>query len=359
MTVLDALHPGWNAAAFAVFAALVWMSGQRLASTAEAIARHTGLGLAFVGALFLGGATSLPEIATSVTAGMLDEPDMAAKNLLGGVVAQSAVIAVVDALLVTGALTYFAPSSALLLSGVLLCLQLSVAIVAIAIGDVSLGIGIGLWPPVFAAIYLLSLRFLHRYESQVQWTAKDVDDIIPDDDADTGTTQRDYDAAAMRLYGTFAICCIGVLVGGSAVSTLAHVLARQTGVSGGLLGATAVAIATSLPEVSATVGAVRARAFTLAISNIFGSNALMIALILVADAGYYGASILNNVDRNGAIVVAAIGVFVTVTYLWGLIERRNKTVLGMGVDSAIVLTAYIVGVVLLYVKDAAAQGSGV
>lgn len=46
----------------------VWRAGALLTTFADLIADRTGLGQVFVGLLLLGAATSLPEIATTVTA---------------------------------------------------------------------------------------------------------------------------------------------------------------------------------------------------------------------------------------------------------------------------------------------------
>jgi cation:H+ antiporter len=41
-------------------------------------------------------------------------------------------------------------------------------------------------------------------------------------------------------------------------------------------------------------------------------------------------------------------VVVTTLYVTGLIERRNRTILRMGVDSLAVLVAYLGGLILFY-----------
>ena len=50
---------------------VVWLAGTKLARLADAISRQTKLTHVLAGALLLGIATSLPEIATTVTAGAL------------------------------------------------------------------------------------------------------------------------------------------------------------------------------------------------------------------------------------------------------------------------------------------------
>ncbi|MPZ12656.1 MAG: hypothetical protein GEU89_20965 [Kiloniellaceae bacterium] len=52
---------------------------------------------------------------------------------------------------------------------------------------------------------------------------------------------------------------------------------------------------------------------------------------------------------GGAVVfVAAIGAVMTSIYLWGLMERENRTVLGIGWDSAAAVLVYLGGMSVLY-----------
>jgi cation:H+ antiporter len=341
---LSGLPVGINTVLFGVAALVVWIAGTYLSRAAEIVSDRTGIGQAFIGALMLGGATSLPEIATTITASQLGNAAMAGNNIIGGILLQTAVLAVVDLICVSGALTFFAPKSALLLSGVLLCLQIALLIAGIAFGDVSTPLAIGILPILLFGTYLASLYFLRRHESNAQWTANQVHD----DTAPASETPKPHPASLVNhVYTWFVVCSLAVLAAGWAASLLADTLARQTGVSSGFLGATIVALATSLPEVSTTIAAARQRAYTLAISNIFGSNALMVALFVVADIAYRQGSIINHLAPD-AVFLAASGIAATTIYLWGLLERRNATVLGMGVDSMLVTILAIVTLILLY-----------
>jgi cation:H+ antiporter len=85
----------------------------------------------------------------------------------------------------------------------------------------------------------------------------------------------------------------------------------------------------------------------MAVSNILGTNCLEVGLFLVADAAYRGGPILAATDRS-ALFAGTLGMVVTCIYLLGLLERRNRTIWRMGIDSAAVLVTYVVGVVGLY-----------
>jgi cation:H+ antiporter len=109
-----------------------------------------------------------------------------------------------------------------------------------------------------------------------------------------------------------------------------------------------VAVATSLPEASATFGAVRRRAYTLAISGILGTNILNVGLLFGVDFIARGPPVLNDAGRFGAIA-ALLGAAVTALFLAGLAERRDRTIFRMGYDSLAVLATYLAGLGFLYV----------
>jgi cation:H+ antiporter len=69
---------------------------------------------------------------------------------------------------------------------------------------------------------------------------------------------------------------------------------------------------------------------------------------LLADALHREGSILAQADMS-LVFVATIGAAMTCVYLWGLMEREDRTVLGIGRDSAIALTLYAAGMAVLYV----------
>lgn len=111
-------------------AGLIWLAGFRLSVYGDAIAERKKWGQAFVGALLLGVATSLPEVVTTITAASIGNGVLAVNNLMGGIATQIAVLALIDMLFVQGALTFFSPKPVLLMSGVLLVLQLAITLVA-------------------------------------------------------------------------------------------------------------------------------------------------------------------------------------------------------------------------------------
>ncbi len=86
--------------------------------------------------------------------------------------------------------------------------------------------------------------------------------------------------------------------------------------------------------------AVRLRSYTMAISNIFGSNLIMIILLLPADLLYTEGLVLAEADSIASFAIIT-GIIVTIIYVIGLVIRSRRTVFGVGVDSLLVLAIYI------------------
>lgn len=344
-------NPVWgNLLLFAVAACGVWYSGTKLSAYVDLIAERTGVGRAFAGALLLGGATSLPEMATTVTASMSGAAELAGNNLFGGVVMQIAVLAAVDALALRGKpLTFFSPTAVILMHGLFLVVILALGIGAVASGEFAALAGVGLWPVLIVAVYILGLWLVYRYEGNPRW--QPAGEI-----AEPPESARDLkDAHEVQFQGIstasislrFVVAALGVLGSGYLVARAGEILAEQTGLGQSFVGATLVALATSLPEVSTTWSAVRFGAYSMAVANILGTNSIEIALFLPADVAYREGAIIDALSPS-AIFLAAMGIMATCIYLWGVLERRDRTVLGMGQDSAAILVLYILGMGVFY-----------
>ncbi len=336
---------------FALGAAGVWIAGAKLSGYVDEYADRTGLGKAFAGALILGGATSLPELATTLTASYTGAARLSGANLLGGVAMQISVLAVVDAFVLRGKpLTFFSPKSTLLMVGVMLMCLIALASAAIACGELwSVG-SVGTWPVLMFLAYLASLRTIYKYEGDPRWEPHGEVAEPPESTADMKDVhhQAFADMTTKTIVVRFVVACIVVLIGGFLVARTGEAIALQTGIGQDFIGATLVAVATSLPEVSTTFAAVRFGAYSMAAANILGTNSLAIAMFLPADIAYREGSIIDAMEPS-ACFLASLGIITTGLYLWGILERRNRTIFGMGYDSLWVLCVYLVGISLYYV----------
>lgn len=346
-----------NAVIFLIFAGLIWFAGTYLEKYADIISDRTGLGQAFTGLLLLSTATSLPEVATTITAvALLNNPTLAVYNLLGGVALQTAILAIADrAKHRTGSLTYFRPRFVLLIQGVGLLMLLQLTIAGITAGGLPTVFGMSAWTVVLFLVYLGTLYLTYRYRGQPRWTPTKRDDMPKErppeaksnKESRTAYKERTAGRSMLSLWLRFCGASLAVLVAGWAVAQSADVLARQTGLGDAFLGATLLALATSLPEVSTTVAASRNGHYSMAISNIFGSNGFCVALLFLAELLYRGGTILEQVEGS-VVFVTAIGAIMTSIYLFGMLERQDRTVFGIGWYSAAAVLVYFGGMTVLY-----------
>lgn len=347
--------PWLNGLIFVAAAALVWFAGTRLSFIADAIAERTNLGQALIGLLLLAVATSLPEIGTTISAAVSGNASLATNNIFGGITLQTVMLALVDLWVVRGALTYFSPRPVLLLEGVFLVLLLALALAAVAAGEFVVIFQVGLWSVLLLVAYVVSLVLIHRYEENERWQPVDaearqaVEEAVSAIRGDTvaGSTYGYGDWPLRRLLLFFGVGSVIIFGGGVVLALVSEALAEQTGLGTSFVGATLLAGSTSLPELSTTLAAARLGNYSMAISNIFGSNALMVLLLFVADLFYRQGAILDVVGAS-SLFAAAMGIVVTTVYLAGLIEWKDRTVRGMGVDSAVVFAIYAGNVVVLY-----------
>lgn len=331
-----------NLAIFAASAAAVWVAGTRLAALVDRLATLTGIGQAFAGMLLLGGITSLPEIATVGTASWTGNPELAVSNLLGSAAANILLLAVADAVIGRDALTSVVATPSTLFQGTLGMMLLAAVAVVVTVGDVAvLGVGVGstlLLAGCVAALWLSS-----GYERRHVWTAvgRDREEERGEGEADTG--HGSLASVSVRTAAAGGL----ILVAGFFLSQTGDALARQTGLGTGLVGLVLVAFATSLPELSSIVSALRLRRYEMAVGDLFGTNLFNIALLFLADLAYEGEAVLS-IGGAFEAVAALLALLMTGVFVLGLLERRDRTVLRMGYDSLAALLLYAGGLALLY-----------
>jgi hypothetical protein len=151
---------------------------------------------------------------------------------------------------------------------------------------------------------------------------------------------------AKKAGAIFALSALATLVAGAVLELSGDAASSRLGVSGIIFGATILAMATSLPELSTGLQSIKQGDDNLAMSDIFGGNAFLPVLFLVATL-ISGKAVLPAANSSD-IYLTAIGILLTVVYAVGLIIRPSRKVAGMGIDSFTVLCLYLLGVVGLF-----------
>ena len=121
-----------------------------------------------------------------------------------------------------------------------------------------------------------------------------------------------------------------------------NTLANRAGINGVIFGATVLAAATALPEISSGIAAVRLGDNALAFGDIFGGNAFQVCLFLLADL-IAGSPVLPSAGRLNSWV-ASLGVALTAIYAMGIIVRPQRCFLRLGADSLLAIVVFGLGI---------------
>jgi len=150
-----------------------------------------------------------------------------------------------------------------------------------------------------------------------------------------------------RVIVVFALCSLITLVAGVGLEVSGDAIAKHIGMTGVIFGATILAAATALPEVSTGLASMKLKDYQMAMSDIFGGNAFLPVLFMVATV-LSGKSVLPLAHKTD-IYLTGLGILLTIVYICGLMFRPRKQLFWMGVDSFLVMIVYLIGLLGLFV----------
>jgi cation:H+ antiporter len=327
---------------FAVAAGAVWVAGIHLSGSTDVLDTRLGLGEALGGAILLAVATNLPEIAIVVSAALSHSLGIAIGNILGGIAIQTVVLVILDISIGReAALTTRAASLVLGLEGLLVILVLAISVMGAQLPGDALFARIEPAALFIAAFWVVGVWLVNRARRGLPW--HDTTGTAPDgQEKPMGHSKSKTNMSLARAGTVFGIGAAVTLAAGVVLEQSGEEIASHLGMTGVVFGATILAAATSLPEVSTGIAAVRLGDYQLAVSDIFGGNAFLPVLFLVAGL-LSGSAVLPQAQATD-IYLTALGIVLTVVYLWGLVTRPNRVVARMGLDSIAVLVLYAGGI---------------
>jgi len=339
---------------FLAASAVTWVAGIGLSKTTDALDVRFGLGDELGGLVLLAVAGSLPELAITISAAASGNLPLAAGNLIGGIAIQTMVLLVCDfAVGPSRPLTYLVGRLTPVLEGLLVIL----VVAGVEMGSLlkpSAAIGGRVSPASLGIVitWLVGLYAINRAARDPRWSVS-----MPGSQPGRRRAEKrrapqshPYSGSSTKKVATiFGAACAATLVAGVMLEESGNELANRLGMNGVIFGATVLAGATALPEISSGIAAVRLGDNALAISDIFGGNAFQVCLFLVADL-IAGQPVLPAAGNQNAWL-AALGVALTAVYGFGLISRPMHTRFRLGPDSLLALGLFSLGIAgLFYVR---------
>lgn len=305
----------WLVSQFLLCAALIGVAGVVLSRSADRLAEMHGWGRGWVGLALLATVTSMPELASGLSAvALVGAPNLAVGNALGACVVNLAFLVVVD-LLQRRQPMYRHASTTHLLSAGFGVVMLGFVVLSLVTGERSPALlHVGFYSPLLLGLYLLALKsvFAHEQASASPGRAR-------------SPGSRDA-AATHRAWRSFALAAAVVLGAGLWLPGLADQLSAQLGLSRSFVGTVFMALVTTLPEMAVTVSALRLGALDMAIGNLLGSNLFNIAILAVDDLAYTRGPLLADAAPVHA-GTAATALLMSGLVIVGLVMRPQGRVL--------------------------------
>ncbi len=321
---------------FLITAVLIVLAATQLAKYGDIIATRTKMGGMFIGLLLLAGATSLPEVLTSISSLQQNAPNLAAGNLLGSSTFNMLVLAIIDISFrnqrilrkaalkhaVTGSLTVF-------LIGLVVFFMLANI-------DIKIGF-IGLDSLIIIAVYVLSVRLIHK-DSQRSTSSN----VIMEVPANTPSLM-------CGIIG-FLLAAVALIIITPFMVKNANIIAESTGLGTTFIGTTLVAFVTSLPELVTTIAAIKIGAADMAIGNLFGSNMFNMFALGLTDIFYTQGRFLEAIDPS-FLLIGVIGLLLTCMGLIGNLIKLEKRIWFVEIDALAIILFYFASLWLLYIRN--------
>jgi cation:H+ antiporter len=331
---------------FAGASAATWAAGVLLSRTTDALDFRLGLGDELGGIVLLAVAGSLPEVAITVSAAASGNLGLAAGNLIGGIAVQTMVLAVCDFVVdprrpltfLVGRLTPVLEAMLVILvvTGVLMGALLPSSTAIGPVSPASIGI---------VVVWLVGVYVINRVRKGPPWSVS-----MPGSRPGRRRRHEPHPEqphpfaswSTARIAALFLGACAVTLVAGVLLEVTANHLADRAGINGVIFGATVLAAATALPEVSSGIAAVRLGDNALALGDIFGGNAFQLCLFVVADL-IAGTPVLPSAGTLNSWL-AALGIALSAVYAIGVVVRPERCWVRLGPDSLLALVLFGVGV---------------
>ena len=324
-----------------VCAALIFWAGSLLSKYGDVIAEKTGLGRAWIGAILIAGITSLPELASGVSAvAWLNEPNLAAGAVLGSCLFNLALIAMIDLAYQPGRVLAQAQEVHILSSG-LGVLMLGIVAMGILLGPALSGagiLGLSILSIVIFVLYAVGGKMIAGLEKERMGQ-------LLEKEAEQGGYD---DISTVNAYIVFMLSAMMVIALGIWLASIGDRLSTTTGLSRSFVGNLFLAVTTSLPEIAASLAAIRLGAIDLAIGNVLGSNLFNILLFFfydLADGGNNFWASLTNANAFAAVMTIMMTGVIVISLMY---RTSPKTPSRISWDGFALAGMYLGSMILLY-----------
>ncbi len=350
---------------FALLALVIVVAGIALTRFADRIADATSMGHSLAGLLLLAAATSLPEFSVGWAAVRIDSADLAFGELLGSCLWNLLLLAALDLAIRSPARMFSSESAAQALIATVGILLAAIAMAGLALDYPAVMLRASPFSWAILIGYFLCIRLVYRdhvsvNDSSPETSSGDQQKVVHVRSTglqkvvhvrSTGlqevlhvrSTGR---AALVKAVVGYLVCAAVIFLAAPKLAEAADRLADETGLGKTFLGATLVALVTSLPEAVTTLEAIRLGRNAMAVANIFGSNAFNLTILAAIDFATPHSLFFLAGDVH--LVAATAVILVTAVTLLGILYRAEKQYWLIEPDALLVILLVFGSLTLIY-----------
>ncbi|MCK6474343.1 MAG: hypothetical protein L6R28_21710 [Planctomycetes bacterium] len=290
-------------AQFLLSSGVMVYAASKLADLADVISDRLGLSKGFIGMVLVGWATSLPELAITISSvSLVGQPELAFGNLFGSNAFNLGILAFIDLL---HRPSVWGDASKKMAVGVLFSIAIVLAASAgVAWYEVAWTIpvlGIGWASAIILVLYFGSTYVIYRLEHSPNG-------VVPvsleaAEPAGEPPPARSAPLRSMRtssLLGLTMFCCAVVVADGYWLSALCDRAADAFNLGRSFVGTAFLATVSSLPEMVSVCACFRLRQVDMAVGAIFGSNIFNMGILAAGDLCYTDGSLFFTAGRSAA-----------------------------------------------------------
>lgn len=293
----------------------------RISNCAENINKQTRIAGVFIGGIILAGVTSLPELVTSFSAVIINNPSLAVGNVLGSNLFNIVVIATVDIFYVrkkifdkiSPVFSYIHVISLVIYLSLITLLGLNYDLQIFNVSASSILMIVG---------YIVYINVIGKIK------------INP---VKTIETKKRY--SVDKLIKKLILLIIILITTSILITLVANTISiKYPVVSSSIIGAFLLGISTSLPEVVTVYTLVHLKSYDLALSNILGSNLFNFLILGLADVVIRNNTIIGIGTRDDLLLLTG-GLFISGILMFSILKNPtfNK---GKYIIPSLIIVAY-------------------
>ncbi len=294
---------------FLILALLIVFLANKLSKNAETIEMNSNLNAVMVG-IILAFATSLPELATSITSSYLGESTLAISNLLGSNLFNLVLLSLMNIIFFKQLVNQKISFTTNKINLYVLLMYVLTYFTLICSDYKFLEVGrFSIVTILILIIYIITIRSLN-YEEEVI------------------TLEKKDSKKCQKAIINFVILALIILFVSIELAITANQIILISGLTASFVGAIFIGISTSLPELTSIYTLCKSKKYDMAASSVLGSNLFNFTILFVVDL--LSKMPLFSTSGSGVLILIKLGMIFSILTFLGInfkIKNRNINII--------------------------------